>query len=62
MIYATTLQEIQRQEIVNNDMKHRETLVGEKSREYIIELILEWSTETIGLSCYGTCDRYHARV
>ena len=40
----------------------RETLVGVKSCDDIIELVLEWSTETIGVSCYGTCDRYHARV
>jgi hypothetical protein len=40
----------------------REVLVGEKSCENIIELVLEWSTETSGVSCYGTCDRYHARV
>lgn len=40
----------------------REISVGERNRDDIIELILEWSTETIGVSCYGTCDRYHARV
>lgn len=31
----------------------REILVGEKDREYKVELILEWSTETYGVSCYG---------
>jgi hypothetical protein len=40
----------------------REISVGERNRDDIIELILEWSTETVGVSCYGTCDRYHARV
>lgn len=41
---------------------HREVLAGVKNRESIIELVLEWSAETLGVSCYGTCDRYHARV
>ena len=40
----------------------REISAGERNRDDIIELILEWSTETVGVSCYGTCDRYHARV
>ena len=40
----------------------REISVGERNRDDIIELILEWSTETVGVSCYGTCDRYYARV
>jgi len=43
-------------------MKYREVLDGGKNYENIVELVLEWSTETLGVSCYGTCDRYHARV